>query len=164
MPTIDQIVKTALLCFKSQQRIMISIGFDFEFGLDLNVVNDGTNYSERDSLIIEPIVQELYNNAKKAIYGGSNFLRNEAEFKDIKGRISFRVSEDDEKYLLACQDNGCGIPEINYQLIFRKGFSTMGTSGFGLGILRRNVDLLRGKVYFESKVGIGTTFFVELPK
>jgi len=50
------------------------------------------------------------------------------------------------------------------RLNFERGFSTRGTIGFGLSIMQQDVEQLRGRVYFTSKIGEGTTFYVEIPK
>jgi len=141
-------------------------GFDYQFSLSCDISEEGKEYPQLESTKIGIIVQELVLNAIKAVYGVEQPPRapNVEELKDICGRVEFKVYEDGEKYILSCQDNGCGIPEEDKQRVFRDRFSTNGTSGAGLGIIRGHVVKLGGRIYFESEEGEGTTFYVELPK
>ena len=64
----------------------------------------------------------------------------------------------------AVRDPGTGIPEEARAKVFQPNFSTK-TSGMGLGlaITKKAVEDLNGEIYFETAVGVGTTFFVRLP-
>lgn len=61
-------------------------------------------------------------------------------------------------------DNGNGIPQEIQQRIFEPNFSTK-TSGMGLGlaISRRIVENMNGRIWFVSKEGEGTTFYLRFP-
>lgn len=66
------------------------------------------------------------------------------------------------------RDTGLGIPTAHYQKIFQV-FQRVHTGvgqgeGIGLAIVARVVDRHRGKVWVESVVGEGSTFFVRLPR
>ncbi len=68
------------------------------------------------------------------------------------------------------RDHGPGIPDDFKSRIFDKFAQAdasdtrqKGGSGLGLSIVKQIVDRLGGKVGFESAVGYGTLFFVELP-
>ena len=67
------------------------------------------------------------------------------------------------------QDTGIGIPVDEQQKIFKLEHSiSQGTSGekghhIGLVLCKDMVEQNHGKIWFESEVGKGTTFFIELP-
>jgi signal transduction histidine kinase len=65
------------------------------------------------------------------------------------------------------RDNGVGIPEscrAKVFQIFQRMHPTMANGeGVGLALVRRVVERLGGKIWFESKQGAGTTFYVTLP-
>ncbi len=66
--------------------------------------------------------------------------------------------------LIQVQDNGSGIPEQMRSKIFTPNFTTK-TSGTGLGLAmcKGIVEQTLGRIWFETKLGEGTTFYVELP-
>ncbi len=66
--------------------------------------------------------------------------------------------------LITVKDNGSGIPEEMQSKIFTPNFTTK-TSGTGLGLAmcKGIVEQAKGKIWFETHLGNGTSFFVELP-
>jgi two-component system, NtrC family, nitrogen regulation sensor histidine kinase NtrY len=68
------------------------------------------------------------------------------------------------KILITVKDNGNGISEAVQSKIFTPNFTTK-TSGTGLGLAMSKgiVEQAKGKIWFETEAGVGTTFFVELP-
>ena len=66
--------------------------------------------------------------------------------------------------LIKVKDNGNGINEALQSKIFTPNFTTK-TSGTGLGLAMSKgiVEQAKGKIWFETAAGVGTTFFVELP-
>lgn len=62
------------------------------------------------------------------------------------------------------RDNGKGIDPSIAELVFLPHFSTKKSgSGIGLAISKQGIELMGGKIWFETKVGEGTSFFIELP-
>jgi signal transduction histidine kinase len=80
------------------------------------------------------------------------------------------VSRDGQRTLLRVRDHGYGIAPDEFPHIFEMFYRTPGarsstTDGLGLGlaICKGIVDQHGGRIWCESEVGVGTTFFVELP-
>lgn len=68
------------------------------------------------------------------------------------------------KILLTVKDNGKGISLADQERIFLPSFTTKSTgTGIGLAVAKRGVELTGGKIWFETKENIGTTFFIEYP-
>ncbi|MFZ5942931.1 MAG: ATP-binding protein [Bacillota bacterium] len=68
--------------------------------------------------------------------------------------------------LLEINDTGTGIPEEIQGLLFKKSFVTTKEKGSGIGLYLVNyvvVKIHNGKIWFKSKTGEGTTFFIEIP-
>jgi len=70
----------------------------------------------------------------------------------------------DNKILITVMDNGGGIPAELRSKIFTPNFTTK-TSGTGLGLAmcKGIVEESKGNIWFQTSLGEGTTFFVELP-
>ncbi|WP_157760902.1 sensor histidine kinase [Chitinophaga caeni] len=79
------------------------------------------------------------------------------------------IDFDDSYITVKVQDDGIGIPPADLQNIFEpfyRGENTVNVRGHGLGlsICKKIVQLHRGQITVESKVGHGTTFHVKLRK
>ena len=65
---------------------------------------------------------------------------------------------------VAIRDNGAGIAEEVREKIFVPNFTTKASgSGIGLAVAKRGIESAGGKIWFETEVGAGTDFFIELP-
>ncbi|MDO7171529.1 PAS domain S-box protein [Mariniflexile sp. AS56] len=97
-----------------------------------------------------------------------NLLSNAVRYidKDV-GYINVDVEEHLTHYQFSVQDNGIGIAKEYHDKIF-KIFHTLNdikeSSGIGLSIVKKIVDMYHGDIWLESTVGIGTTFFFTLKK
>ncbi len=96
----------------------------------------------------------------------TNLIVNACQAMNFKGELHIKATDKNETVLVQITDTGSGInPEIGDK-IFHEFFSTKKIgegSGLGLSIVKKIIDKHKGKIYFESEVGKGTTFFVELP-
>ena len=65
---------------------------------------------------------------------------------------------------VAIRDNGAGIPDEVREKVFVPNFTTKETgSGIGLAVAKRGIESAGGKIWFETRVGEGTEFYIELP-
>lgn len=81
-----------------------------------------------------------------------------------KGKISIGIQELDREIVISVRDNGVGIPENKLHKIFVPNFTTKSTgTGLGLAMVKQIVENHNGEIWFDSKEGVGTTFFVKLP-
>jgi PAS domain S-box-containing protein len=135
----------------------------FEKGLELVCY---INHNVPDRLIgdmtrIRQVLVNLVINAIKFTDAGEVFINLE-NMKPVDGdevELQFKVT-----------DTGIGIPEEHGEMIFEK-FSqvdssttrTFGGAGLGLSISKSLVELMNGKIWFESEVGNGSTFYFSLP-
>jgi len=72
--------------------------------------------------------------------------------------------EGNEYVLVGIHDNGTGIPPEVQPKVFVPNFSTkFSGSGIGLAVARRAVEGAGGKLWFETRMGAGTTFYMTLP-
>jgi two-component system nitrogen regulation sensor histidine kinase NtrY len=81
-----------------------------------------------------------------------------------EGKILLSLEYTDRQYIVIVKDNGTGIDDEKYDKIFVPNFTTKSTGmGLGLAMVKNIVENCGGKVWFESKVDVGSSFFVALP-
>ncbi len=98
-----------------------------------------------------------------------NLVSNAAKFTDA-GSIALRASVRNGELLVSVADTGIGIAEKDMPIIFEE-FRQLDTStarraegtGLGLSISKRLVDMHGGRMWVESKIGMGSTFYFTLP-
>jgi signal transduction histidine kinase len=122
------------------------------------IVEDNTsNVLQSDEMRLKIIFNNLISNAIKF-----HFYDN-----GKKPYVKIVANEEDKRFVFKVEDNGTGIhPELKdriFDMFFRATDSVQG-SGLGLYILRETVNKLDGQVEVETKLGVGTTFVVILPK
>lgn len=76
--------------------------------------------------------------------------------------INFLVTS--KNVLLTIKDNGNGIPENMRDKIFEPNFTTKSSgTGLGLAFVKNSIENANGKVWFETNMGVGTTFYLNFP-
>lgn len=104
---------------------------------------------------IEQVFQNLLNNAVKYM--------NKPE-----GKIKISCKKEGNYWKFGVADNGPGIEEKYFEKIFQifqtlKPRDDVESTGIGLSIVKKIVEMYGGKVWVESKVGCGSTFFFTIP-
>ena len=99
-----------------------------------------------------------------------NLLSNAIKYMNKpQGWVKVGCTEEDGVWKFSVADNGPGIEEKNFEKIFRM-FQVVAVSeefqgtGVGLTVAKKIVELHGGRIWVESKVGEGSTFFFTLPK
>ncbi len=97
-----------------------------------------------------------------------NFLSNAVvHIEREEGLVEIGCEDRDTHWEFSIKDNGVGIPKEYHEKIF-KIFQSVGnkerSTGIGLSIVKKIIDLYQGKVWLESEIGVGTTFFFTLKK
>ena len=109
-----------------------------------------------DARQVEQVFNNLVKNAWEAMGGAPK----------SKIWIRARIDDDPRLALVTVTDNGPGIPPELQERIWVSFFTTKGDrggTGLGLSACMQIVDQNAGKIWLESAVGKGTTFFVQLP-
>lgn len=121
--------------------------------LFLEVENDLDNLSVATSDLIR-IVGNLLDNAIYAV----NKKGNDPQVKVL-------IKRDDNGHILSVHNRSPVIPPEMQEKVFKKGFTTKGAEGSGLGlyIVRKIAEKYGGKVVLESNPEDGTTFIVTFP-
>ncbi len=105
---------------------------------------------DKDQLL--RVMNNLINNAIQAVPEGQ------------QPQIKVRLDKAEEGAQISVRDNGIGIEEEKREKIYEPRFTTK-TKGMGLGLamVKKIVDSFGGKIWFESQLNIGTTFYVYIP-
>jgi two-component system nitrogen regulation sensor histidine kinase NtrY len=96
----------------------------------------------------------------------NNLVKNaiQAIPEDRKGKIEIQLKNLNDKIIIEIRDNGKGISEYDKEKIFIPNFTTKNSGmGLGLAMVKKMIEGIDGKIWFESTENIGTTFFVQLP-
>jgi two-component system, NtrC family, nitrogen regulation sensor histidine kinase NtrY len=107
---------------------------------------------EADKTQMNRLFTNLFANAVEACHGSSACL------------IRVNEKETDGHILISVKDNGEGIPAEMQSRIFVPNFTTKSSgTGLGLAMCKGIVEQAKGNIWFETEVGQGTIFYVELP-
>ena len=118
-------------------------------------IPDSVFHAQLDERLLREVISNLVNNAIKYTHVGG---------------VTITLERDNDFAIIKVSDTGIGIPEEKFEYIFEefrqvsegvgRGFEG---SGLGLTITKRFVELMKGSIYVESKIGEGSVFTVKLP-
>ncbi len=98
-----------------------------------------------------------------------NLLSNGVKYSKEGQNVALLTENKDGILKIQVKDNGIGIPLADQKNMFTRFFrannvTNIQGTGLGLTIVKRYLDLMGGKIWFESEEGKGSTFFVEIPE
>jgi len=130
----------------------VSLYEEENVAIDLNIV--GREFTVMgDRQLMGRIVSNLIINAKQSI----------PQDREPKIEVSLQKFGND-RVILKVSDNGTGIAKEIQNKVFLPNFSTKyAGSGIGLAIAKRGIEHVGGRITFDTKEGVGTTFLIELP-
>jgi PAS domain S-box-containing protein len=104
---------------------------------------------------------------QQALY---NLVENALKYTPEAGEVTIRLETGPSELTFAVQDSGIGIPEKDLQRLFekfyrgtnREALAQRGT-GLGLAIVKSIAERHGGKVWVESELGKGSTFYLQIP-
>ncbi len=121
---------------------------DLEVNMDLQI----TQPVQGDGVRIAQVFDNLFTNAIKYAPGSP---------------VDVALRQTEEQAVVQFKDYGPGIPKESLPLIFERFYRARSEkatgTGLGLFICKQIIDAHRGKIWAESTLGQGTTFFIELP-
>jgi two-component system sensor histidine kinase VicK len=99
-----------------------------------------------------------------------NIINNAVKYSEPDTEIVLSVRENGDEMLFTVTDHGIGIPENDLPHVFDRMFHTTKSqktgvpgAGLGLSICKGLVEAHGGKIWFNSKEGVGTSCFFTLP-
>lgn len=122
-------------------------------------VNCNCIFEDKVSLDYQKLQQILY-----------NLLSNAIKFTPKNGKIEIKAYKLDKNLMISVKDNGVGVDPKSQEKIFDKFVQlentytkTESSTGLGLTITKRFVEMMNGKIEIESTLGEGATFIITLP-
>jgi PAS domain S-box-containing protein len=102
----------------------------------------------------------------------TNIIKNAIWFTPHNGQVTIQSYQDEQEIFIAIEDNGIGISEEELPHIFTRfyrgdksrGTTRIASTGLGLSIVRKIIELHNGQIDVESKLGEGTRFIIRLPR
>lgn len=99
-----------------------------------------------------------------------NLLENAIKYSNEGGKVFVSLKQDGSDAIISVRDTGIGVKEEDKENIFKKFYRAPNAvekeiigSGLGLFTTKNIVERHKGKIWFDSTAGKGTTFFVSLP-
>ncbi len=99
-----------------------------------------------------------------------NLVENAIKYTESEGKVVVRVRAESQGMLFEVQDTGIGISPMDQQRLFEKFYRGAGQSaheergtGLGLAIVKSIAERHGGRVWAESQLGKGSTFFLSVP-
>lgn len=137
----------------------------FEVGPQATKRNISIGYKDKSLKIPQAYVDP---ESMRAV--AQNLLENAIKYTIEGGKIEIDLKQTDDFIVISISDNGIGIPEDQQKNVFGKFFRASNAvkqetdgSGLGLYIAKTIVEKNGGKIWFESALGKGTTFYFTVP-
>ncbi|MBC5836946.1 sensor histidine kinase [Flavobacterium muglaense] len=97
-----------------------------------------------------------------------NLIQNAIKYND-KANVEIEIGSTDNEmeYSFYVKDNGIGVPDMYQDKIFNifsKLENNDSSSGIGLAIVKKIVEFYKGKIWLESQMSVGTTFYFTIKK
>lgn len=147
-------------------------GLASEFVVGAGEAIDATNH-DLDTTSALKVVKPLYyvyadpDRMREVI---TNVFDNACKYTDA-GKVSIGLTGNTQVVQFYVRDTGPGIPADDIPHLFQKFYRvdnsatrTVGGTGLGLFICRKIVELYQGRIWVESTLGKGSTFFINLPR
>jgi len=120
---------------------------------------------------IEPSIDSIYGEPSSIEEVLSNIIQNAIKYSFPGKNVLINVKDKEENVLVEVTDCGIGIPEDEIPLIFDEFYRATNAkaevkdgTGLGLAISKHIIEEHGGKIWVESKVEAGTTFYLLLKK
>lgn len=94
----------------------------------------------------------------------TNLIINAIQAMPKGGNLTILALQKQDKLAFSVEDTGVGIPEEVKAKLFTPMMTTKAKGqGLGLAVVKRLVEAMKGTISFESQIGKGTKFIIELP-
>jgi PAS domain S-box-containing protein len=144
-------------------------GLAVEFVVGVNQAIDATKADDTSRKVVKPLYY-VFADPDRVREVITNLFDNASKYTDA-GKISIGLTGNNDVVQLYIRDTGAGIPAEDIPHLFQKFYRvdssatrTIGGTGLGLFICRKIIELYKGRLWVESELGKGSTFFINLPR
>ena len=114
-----------------------------------------------------PLIEADYALLQQALH---NLVENAVIYTEPRGKVTVRIEPDNDQMVFSVYDTGIGIAPVDIPRIFEKFYrggqkeakKRQGT-GLGLAIVKSITERHKGRVWVESQLGKGSTFYMAIP-
>jgi signal transduction histidine kinase len=99
-----------------------------------------------------------------------NLVDNAIKFTPSGGQVDVAVRLENDEIVFSVKDNGVGVPKELHEKIFerffrgqQKGIEHISGTGLGLSLVKAVAESHHGRVWVDSQLGEGATFFIAVP-
>ncbi len=97
-----------------------------------------------------------------------NLISNAIKYSEDGRKIFIKLQKEQEMFEIGIKDQGMGIPKADQAHLFERFFRAHNVThiqgtGLGLNLVKKYIDLMNGKISYQSEEGKGSTFVVKLP-
>jgi chemotaxis family two-component system sensor kinase Cph1 len=122
-----------------------------------------------DALVTHDSLPELFCDPNQMMYTFTSLLDNAIKFRrETRPEVHISATPENGNWIFSVRDNGIGIASRNRERIFgtfkRIDAETYPGPGVGLAIVRQIIEQHGGRIWVESELGQGATFFFTLPR
>ncbi len=148
-------------------------GLPTEFVVGVGEAIDATNPEAASTTALLKVVKPLYyvhadpDRLREVM---TNLFDNACKYTD-QGKITIGLTGNNDVVQFYVRDTGTGIPAEDVPHLFQKFYRidnsatrTIGGTGLGLFISRKIIELYQGRIWVDSHLGKGSTFFINLPR
>jgi len=150
------------------------ISFDpEEFNLNevaSNIVQDIQQITRRDQKIVYSFSgnENIWSDKKIIRNILTNLITNAVKFSNENGIIKVVIDGGSNEFVISVEDNGIGISNEDKKHLFERFFrgknaTNIQGTGLGLNIVAKYVEVLKGRITYESELEKGTKFIITLP-
>ena len=100
-----------------------------------------------------------------------NLIQNAIKYNKNNGKVDIYIKQDRKNVIITIADTGIGISDMDIDRIYERFFrsdrshsSNIEGSGLGLAIVKHGINLHNGTITCDSKLNVGTTFTLSIPK
>lgn len=143
---------------------------EFDFDNVIRQEVDQAGFSLEHSLEIQgETCQTLHSDPERIGQALNNLIRNAAKYSPDADKIIVHLSVKDKNVVVAVEDFGIGVSAEDQPHLFDRFYRAASVKddykglGLGLSIVKQISDHLGGKIWIESEIGKGSTFYMSFP-